>query len=194
MILITRLCSVDLFPAAMVENPIKGGILGPTFSCIIGQTFSNLRRGDRFWYENPGQFTPSQLQVIRNTSLSRVLCDTSDGIRTMQPIVFLLPDEKRNPRVDCSKTDIIPQLDLTHWKQEPFKPFNFNSVSREDLIEIEAEDFIFELKGKNKRPVFYNSVLDAIGISSEDNSNNNGTLKYSSFPLKDDYYIKTLKQ
>ena len=82
---------VDLFPGGMVELPVRGGLIGPTFACLIAQTFRNLRRGDRFWYENPGQFTPIQLQAIRNISLARVLCDTSDSIKSMQPIVFLAP-------------------------------------------------------------------------------------------------------
>ena len=41
-------------------------IKGPTFACILGQQFLNLRKGDRFWYENgdhPGAFTKDQLQV-----------------------------------------------------------------------------------------------------------------------------------
>lgn len=119
----------DLFPGAMVEYPVKGGLLSPTFSCILGQTFLNLRRGDRFWYENPGQFSPVQLQNIRNISLSRVICDTSDGIRTMQPIVFLVPDDIKNPRVDCSNYSVIPIMDFNAWKEEPLS-FNLNSISR----------------------------------------------------------------
>lgn len=86
---------VDLFPGAMVEYPVKGGLLGPTFSCIIAQTFRNLRRGDRFWFENPSLFTEAQLQAIRNVTLSRIMCDTSDAIKNIQPIVFLIPQEQK---------------------------------------------------------------------------------------------------
>ena len=77
---------IDLFTGGMAEKPVVGGIVGPTFACIIGQQFLNLRQGDRwvgsrpaavlsraccrFWYEtgsHPGAFSPGQLQEIRKS-------------------------------------------------------------------------------------------------------------------------------
>ena len=52
---------IDLFPGGMAEKPVVGGIVGPTFACVLGQQFLNLRKGDRFWCENA--FTKEQLQV-----------------------------------------------------------------------------------------------------------------------------------
>lgn len=46
---------VDLFPAAMAEAAAPGALLGPTFVCLVGDQFSRLRRGDRFYYEESGQ-------------------------------------------------------------------------------------------------------------------------------------------
>ena len=38
----------DLWTAGVTELPQPGSLLGPTFTCIIGRQFHNLRFGDRF--------------------------------------------------------------------------------------------------------------------------------------------------
>jgi hypothetical protein len=41
---------IDLFPGAMAERPVSGGLVGPTFACILAQQFSNLRKGNKVLY------------------------------------------------------------------------------------------------------------------------------------------------
>ena len=48
---------VDLIIGGLTEIPIEGALLGPTFVCMIGRQFKQLKFGDRFWYETEGQFT-----------------------------------------------------------------------------------------------------------------------------------------
>ena len=101
---------LDLWSAGITERPLPGSMVGPTFACLIGKQFHNFRFGDRlvsvfvvyiidcssphtavvpcrFWYENggwPSSFTLEQLAEIRRVKLSRVLCDNSDDLETVQ--------------------------------------------------------------------------------------------------------------
>jgi len=125
---------VDLFTGGMAEKPVVGGIVGPTFACIIGQQFLNLRKGDRFWYENgnhPGAFSIKQLQQIRKTSLSRVVCDCLDDVDRLQPFVFLQPDQFVNIRTVC-KGEGLEEISLEPWREvvgDQLTQFNSNMIS-----------------------------------------------------------------
>lgn len=118
---------IDLFIAGNYEKKLKDAMVGPVFSCIIGEQFRRLRSGDRYWYENgnqAGAFTPSQLSEIKHTSLARIICDNSESIERTQPLAFLRPSEW-NPKIPCEQ---IPWIDLRYWQNsrvEEFDPFTF---------------------------------------------------------------------
>lgn len=107
---------IDLYIGGVSEKPMKDALVGPTFVCIIGDQFSRLRRGDRFFYEeggHPSSFDQGnqieqsfrmhsyyiantiiilvQLQELRKSSLARLLCDNSDDMALIQPLAFLKP-------------------------------------------------------------------------------------------------------
>ena len=101
----------------LAETPLHGGLVGPTFACIIGIQFRNLRKCDRFWYEggNPlTRFTESQLAEIRKVTLSKLMCDNCDQISSVQRGMFDIPDPFLNPRVPC---DALPGINLEFWKE-----------------------------------------------------------------------------
>ena len=124
---------LELFSAGIAETPVPGGLLGPTFTCIIGRQYHNLRKGDRFWYENggwPSSFTIEQLAEVRKFTMARLLCDNTDRISTVQMRVFVLPDHKINPRVSCH-SGVLPRLDLTKWIDDnPRSSFTSSSETR----------------------------------------------------------------
>lgn len=68
----------------------------------------------RFWYENPGVFTPSQLSEIKQTTLSRVLCDNGDDIRQVQKDAFSMAKYPAE-FLDCEDEFAVPKLDLKVW-------------------------------------------------------------------------------
>ena len=67
---------MDGSPAGgLAETPLHGGLVGPTFACVIGIQFRNLRKCDRFWYESGNpliRFTESQLAEVRKITLAKV--------------------------------------------------------------------------------------------------------------------------
>ncbi|XP_060802953.1 heme peroxidase 2 [Amyelois transitella] len=108
---------IDLFPGGMSERPLQGGLVGPTFACIIAIQFRQLRKCDRYWYENDNpaaKFTERQLAEIRKTTLSKIMCDNFDIEGDIQRAAFDLPSNFLNPRVPCSS---LPKLDLSAWRE-----------------------------------------------------------------------------
>lgn len=104
---------IDLYSGALSEKPLDEGILGPTVTCLLLDQFVRLKRGDRFWYENPGKFTPKQLDEIRKTTLAGVICDNSDNVEYVQPRVMEQSSGATNKNVPCSN---IAAPDLNPWK------------------------------------------------------------------------------
>ncbi|XP_052869946.1 uncharacterized protein LOC128275474 [Anopheles cruzii] len=126
---------IDLFVGGLAERPVVGGIVGPTFACIIAQQFSNLRKGDRFWYENAGfesSFTPAQLESIRQVAFAQVLCRALGGGGSLQPFVFLPPDFGQNERLACDARLMAP-IDLDPWtERDPFTNTDTDSEDEDD--------------------------------------------------------------
>ncbi|XP_068084341.1 thyroid peroxidase [Anabrus simplex] len=142
---------IDLFPGAMAERPVTGGLVGPTFACILAQQFHNLRKGDRFWYENGGfesSFTPAQLQQLRKVTLARILCNNLDSIDSVQPYVFLSADYDRNKHKSCASGS-IPQLDLTPWiEYQRHDEANYHHFSDRDSPTTDYHHHVYQTTTK----------------------------------------------
>ncbi|XP_077991679.1 uncharacterized protein LOC144445911 [Glandiceps talaboti] len=121
--------NIDLFVGGLVEDPLPGGVLGPTFTCILAKQFQNLRNGDRFWYENQCVLSPAQVAEIKKSSLSRIICDNTD-ITEVQEDVFMKPG-KQGPLVSC---DDIEAMDLTPFIHGTHDTHSPNIVCPADIV------------------------------------------------------------
>ena len=81
-----------------------------------------MRFGDRFFYDNAdqtGSFTIDQLNQIRKTSMSRLLCDNTI-IERIQPRAFEKADNENNRLRSCESQLLfvgIPTVDLSVFKE-----------------------------------------------------------------------------
>jgi peroxidase len=42
---------VDLWIGGINETPLIGALIGPTFTCIVGDQFARSKKGDRYFYD-----------------------------------------------------------------------------------------------------------------------------------------------
>jgi peroxidase len=69
--------AVDLWAGGLAEDHVPGSVIGPTFGKIIGDQFTALRDGDRFYFENQG-FDQQTLKEIKGTTLSDLILRDTD--------------------------------------------------------------------------------------------------------------------
>uniref|UniRef100_A0A915JI24 peroxidase n=1 Tax=Romanomermis culicivorax TaxID=13658 RepID=A0A915JI24_ROMCU len=102
--------NVDLYVAALLEEPRGNSLVGPTIACLIRNQFKRIRDGDRFWYENPGVFTEQQLAELNKSTLARILCDNGDDFHLVVRDAFEVTDGQ-----NLTPCQSIVSLDLRKW-------------------------------------------------------------------------------
>ena len=62
---------IDLFAAGIAASDSSKDLLGPTFKCIIGRAFTDLRDGDRFFFQNNDQYLLARQEEVKKNDLSK---------------------------------------------------------------------------------------------------------------------------
>lgn len=103
---------VDLLVGGLLETPLPGTMVGPTFNCLLKEQFELLKQTDRFWYENdlpPSSLTTGQLKEIKKITMAGLLCANTDDLDNIQPKAFVQEDTYLNARISCNQHP-LPQL------------------------------------------------------------------------------------
>lgn len=81
---------IDLWVGGLAEDPLEaqGSQLGELFTAINVKQFDELRAGDRFWYSR--YLTDDELEMVRNTTLARVIRANTDIGDELQDNVFFV--------------------------------------------------------------------------------------------------------
>lgn len=110
---------IDYFSGAVSEPKIDGAQLGATFAIGVARQLQYLKLGDRFYYEHAnqsGSFTDEQLATIKETTLTKILCENVRGVDTaaISRNAFLRPGNKS----DVVTCDELPDIDLVKWRED----------------------------------------------------------------------------
>jgi len=96
---------IDLWVGGLAEQS-AGGMVGPTFACIIGQQFQALMSGDRFFFHHTGgpdivPFKGKALDELSSRTLADIICEAT-GVEEMSQNVFV-QESSSNPILACGK-------------------------------------------------------------------------------------------
>lgn len=105
--------SVDLFLGGMIEKPIPGALVGPTFRCLIGRQFLLTKNHDYYFYLRYDQRVARVLYPVKPVLMAHLLCRNS-GIKEVRRNPFLVD----SPIIPCRS---IPSLDLSQYLAQSSK-------------------------------------------------------------------------
>lgn len=105
---------IDLYAGAAAEYPMKDGVLGATFTCILAKQYYDSKFGDRFFYDNGHdeytRFTPDQMTEIKKSSLAGFICQFTD-VDYVQERPLYAPNEEYNRFINCKDVQ-VPDLSV----------------------------------------------------------------------------------
>lgn len=79
---------LDLWIGGLAEQHLDDSLLGELFTTLIAEQFSNLRVGDRFWFEHDGMFEDFWMDFIEASTLSTIML--RNGVTGLQANVFFV--------------------------------------------------------------------------------------------------------
>ena len=106
--------SIDLWVALLSERKSEGTIFGETMKHFLLFTFTNLRDGDRFYYEVDPVLNAEDKNLIREVKFSHLVLSNTT-IKKMQSLVF---NQVNYPEV-CEKMDMEASFSFKNINEVP---------------------------------------------------------------------------
>ena len=75
---------IDLFFGGLSESPVSDGVVGTTFACLLAHQFRDLKRGDRFYYENGPSPTGFSIGILIGNIAFKIYKTFSIRTRTIE--------------------------------------------------------------------------------------------------------------
>ncbi len=85
--------SIDSWVGILAEDHMEGKMVGPLLYRILLQQFTNLRDGDRFYFENDPDLSDEQKEQIKETTLADVILRNTN-MDCIQDSVFFMQPQK----------------------------------------------------------------------------------------------------
>ncbi|XP_038067020.1 lactoperoxidase-like [Patiria miniata] len=114
---------VDAFVGSVLETHLPNTLVGPFLACIFADQFHRIKFGDRFFYENSEQFTPDQIQEIKKATAARLMCDNVEGLRKIQPFIFIKSNNYQAGQVDLEEVYARQHGDSSEAKRGLYDSF-----------------------------------------------------------------------
>ena len=100
--------------ALLSEKKLEGTIFGETMKHFLIVTFTNLRDGDRFYYEVDPVLSVADKNLISEVRFSHLIL-TNTAIKKMQSLVF---NQVNYPEV-CEKMDMEASFSFKNVNEDP---------------------------------------------------------------------------
>jgi hypothetical protein len=107
--------NMDALIGMLAEDHLPDAAVGPLAAAGLIAQFTRLRDGDRFWYENDGDFTAEEIAALQATRLSDII-QRNTSLTTLQENVFFVPVAAPLITGDYNNDGEVDAADYVVWR------------------------------------------------------------------------------
>lgn len=105
--------NMDLWPGMLAETHKEGSALGELAHAILLKQFDNIRKGDRFWYQNDPEFSQIEKDEISRTTMADLVRRNTE-ITNLQDNVFFA-EEHTLTAIEVLPFENIRRIELSAY-------------------------------------------------------------------------------